>query len=260
MRSSAISGASRLLIVSSLLLGSIACGNKGKPEPKAEGAKAEGAKAEGEAGDVVQDGAGDEAPPAEAEGSGDPPADAGPIPVMQSGGDTGSPDADGGGTGGGGTGGGSTSGAPGTSGADAEGGEGADSSTGGGPDVLGMLKEVTRTKVKDDRAFELLAEAEEAGAEARDLAKAANSRGERLHATPDRAKTFFTWSNDKDETYPVAAFNLAKQAAVLGELEEAKTWLAVVKERKGKKLLQQIDFDPMWEILKDDPDVRALLK
>ena len=47
----------------------------------------------------------------------------------------------------------------------------------------------------------------------------------------------------------------------MGELEDAKKWLSETRKRKrGKRLLQQIDFDPMWEILKDDPDVRALLK
>ena len=67
----------------------------------------------------------------------------------------------------------------------------------------------------------MLAEAEEAGAEALDLAKAANARGEALFATPDRAKAFFEWAHEKDPSYPVPAFNLAKQAATLGELDEA---------------------------------------
>jgi hypothetical protein len=81
-----------------------------------------------------------------------------------------------------------------------------------------------------------------------------------LFADPERAKAFFELASEKDPKYADPAFNLAKQAAVVGELDEAKKWLTIVHERKGKKLLKQIDFDPMWEILKDDPDVRALLK
>jgi tetratricopeptide (TPR) repeat protein len=150
--------------------------------------------------------------------------------------------------------------------ADDTGGSGADETAGGSTggaaavDVPALLKEIKSKKTKDARAQEALAEAEAAGAEPADVAKALNARGLALFADPERAKTFFELASEKDPKYPDAAFNLAKQAAVVGELDEAKKWLTIVKERKGKKLLKQIDFDPMWEILKDDPDVRALLR
>lgn len=174
---------------------------------------------------------------------------------------------------GGGTGGAATGGAPtggpatgGATGAAAtEGGTGGPATGGGestgGPNWDALIKEIKRRRTKDARALAALAEAEELGAEAEELAEAANARGQYLHATPDRAKVFFEWAAEKNDKYALPAFNLAKQAAVLGELEEAKKWLAETrKRRRGKRLIQQIEFDPMWEILKDDPDVRALLK
>lgn len=152
----------------------------------------------------------------------------------------------------------------GTTGADATGGSGgedtAGDTTGGGVDPKALIKEIKNKRTKDARAQAAVAEAEAAGVEPAELAKALNARGEALHASPERAKTWFQLALEKDAKDPKPAWNLAKQAAVVGELDEAKKWLAVVKERKGKKLLKQIEFDPMWEILKDDPDVRALLR
>ncbi len=136
----------------------------------------------------------------------------------------------------------------------------AGSSSGGGVDTAALLKELKSRRTKDARITEVVALAEEAGVEGKAIAKALNLRGQALHASPDRAKVMFELASEKDPKNPLPAFNLAKQAAVLGELADAKTWLKVVHERKGRKLLQQIDFDPMWEILKDDPEVRALIK
>jgi hypothetical protein len=127
-------------------------------------------------------------------------------------------------------------------------------------DSNALLKEVKAKKTKDDRALAALAEAEAAGAKPRDVAKAANARGLALHGTPDRAKVFFEWALEKDDKYPDPAFNLAKQAVVLGEVAETVKWLTETKTRGGKKLVKQVEFDPMWEIVKDDPEVRALLK
>lgn len=128
------------------------------------------------------------------------------------------------------------------------------------PDPKALLGEARSKKTSDERAKEALQQAEEAGAKPRELAKAANARGEALHATPERAAEFFTWAADKDPKYPEPVFNLAKQAAVSGDVAEVKKRLTEVKARKGNKLLQQIEFDPMWEIVKDDPEVRALLE
>ncbi|MCA9649046.1 MAG: hypothetical protein H6712_15740 [Myxococcales bacterium] len=260
MRSSRPTAPIGVLVALSLLWVPIAC-DKGKPaegEAKAEGgeAKAGGGEAKAEGGEAKAD----DAAPAEGSGSG--------AGAEEGDGAAGSGGAAGTGGAGGSEGGaasaegGDPAGSGGPAAGDSGGEEGGDEggTTGGGTDTAALLKEVTKTRTKDARALEALAEAEAAGVEVSELAKAANTRGERLYATPDRAKAFFQWANDKDEKYPNAAFNLAKQAAVLGELEEAKTWLTVVHERKGNKLLKQIDFDPMWEILKDDPDVRALLK
>lgn len=127
-------------------------------------------------------------------------------------------------------------------------------------DPKALLTEAKSKKTKDDRALAALAEAEAAGAEPKDLAKAANARGLALHATPDRAKQFFQWALDKDPKAADPAFNLAKQAVVTGELDETKKWLEETKKRGGKKLLAQVEYDPMWEIVKDDPDVKALLQ
>jgi hypothetical protein len=125
-------------------------------------------------------------------------------------------------------------------------------------DPAPLLEEVKAKKTKDERAMAALAEAEAAGAEARELAKVANARGEKLFEHPERAKAFFEWAAEKDPKFPEPAFNLAKQAAIQGDVDLAKEWLVKTKERGGKKLLKQIGFDPMWEIVKDDPDVRKL--
>lgn len=155
---------------------------------------------------------------------------------------------------------GGTTGGDGSGEATGGGGDTAGDTTGGGVDPKALIKEIKNKRTKDARAQAAVAEAEAAGVEPAELAKALNARGEALHASPERAKTWFELALEKDAKDPKPAWNLAKQAAVVGELDEAKKWLAVVKERKGKKLLKQIEFDPMWEILKDDPDVRALLR
>ncbi len=148
----------------------------------------------------------------------------------------------------------------------AEGGEdpqaegGADAAAGGGKDTASLIKEARTTKTTDERAVEALAEAEAAGATVKELARAAKARGDYLYKSPDRAQVFYEWSAAKDEEYPDPVFALAKQKAVTGEVEEVVKLLKQVAERKGgKKLLEQIDFDPTWDIVKEDPDVRALL-
>jgi hypothetical protein len=126
-------------------------------------------------------------------------------------------------------------------------------------DPAALQTEIKNKKTTDERALAALAELETAGTKLRDVAKAANARGEKLHDDPDRAKTFFEWAAAKDPEYPDPVFNLAKQSATTGEVDPTVERLTEVKKRGGKKLLAQIDFDPMWEIVKDDPRVRELL-
>ncbi|RMG99259.1 MAG: hypothetical protein D6705_03685 [Deltaproteobacteria bacterium] len=167
---------------------------------------------------------------------------------------------------------GSTTGAPGgPKGTTAAGGApdrdtgGAGSTTGSAepppPDPKALLKEARSKRTPDDVALARLAEAEAAGASPRELARAALARGKALFATPDRAAAFFTWAKDKDPNYAEPVFELARQAAMQGDVPKVKELLAeTAKRRGGRKLLQQLDFDPTWDIVKDDPDVRALMK
>ena len=129
-----------------------------------------------------------------------------------------------------------------------------------GPDKKALLAEVAKRRTTDERANEALAEAEAAGATPKELARAAHKRGKALFAKPDRAKVFFQWALEKDEKYADPVFELAKQEVNTGELDAAKEHLEEVGKRKGKKLLQQIDYDPMWEVIKDDPEIRALVE
>jgi TPR repeat protein len=122
-----------------------------------------------------------------------------------------------------------------------------------------LLAEVRAKKTSDERALSALGEAATAGADAKTLAKAANARGESLHAEPERARKFFEWAAEKDPSDAASCFGLARLAVVTGDVATTRDWLVKVKERGGKKLLKQIDFDPMWEIVKDDPEVRKLL-
>lgn len=127
-------------------------------------------------------------------------------------------------------------------------------------DVGALLKQASSKRTKDDKAVALLEEAEAAGAPAKDLARTANKRGEALYASPDRAKKFFEWAAEKDPKYPDPLFNLAKQAVMTGDVPTTRDYLIKVHERKGSRLLKQVEYDPMWEIVKDDPQVRKLLR
>lgn len=144
----------------------------------------------------------------------------------------------------------------------AEGGEvpAAEGGAAAGKDSAALIKEARTTKTTDERAVAALAEAETAGATVKELARAAKARGDYLYKSPDRAQVFYEWSAAKDENYADPVFALAKQKAVTGDVEDVVKLLKQVSERKGgKKLLEQLDFDPTWDIVKDDPDVRALL-
>lgn len=203
-----------------------------EPDPAANDDAA--AKDDAAGGDVAE-GGGDEAA-AEAGEEAEGAAEAGVEPAAEEGGDEAAPE---------------------------EGGEEAAADEGGdgsGKDSAALIKEARTTKTTDERALEALAEAETAGATAKELARAAKARGDYLYKDPDRAKVFYEWSAAKDEDYPDPVFALAKQKAVTGDVDDVVKLLKQVSERKGgKKLLEQIDFDPTWDIVKDDPEVRALL-
>lgn len=123
-----------------------------------------------------------------------------------------------------------------------------------------LLDEGKAKKTSDTRAKKAFEEAEKAGATPRELAEAANARGEALFGEPERAAAFFEWARDKDPTYPEPVFNLAKQTANAGEIPKTVEHLKEVSKRGGKKLLKQVGFDPTFEIVKDDPEVQKLIK
>lgn len=123
-----------------------------------------------------------------------------------------------------------------------------------------LLDEVKAKKTSDARAKKALEEAEKGGASVRELAEAANARGEALFSEPERAASFFTWAKDKDPSYPEPVFNLAKQSANAGEIPQTVALLKEVSQRGGKKLLKQVGFDPTFEIVKDDSEVQKLIK
>jgi len=125
-----------------------------------------------------------------------------------------------------------------------------------------LITEVKAKKTSDARAKKALAEAEAAGATVRELAEASNLRGVALLGSgePERATAAFEWARDKDPTYPDPSFNLAKQTAMAGEIPETVKHLQEVHKRGGKTLLKQVGFDPVFEIVKDDPDVQKIAK
>lgn len=129
-------------------------------------------------------------------------------------------------------------------------------------DKAKLLDEAKAKKTSDARAKKALEEAEAAGATARELAEASNARGEALMGAekPEQATAAFEWARDKDPTYPDASFNLAKQTALAGEIPETVKHLQEVHKRGGKKLLKQVGYDPVFEAVKDDPEVQKIAK
>jgi len=129
-------------------------------------------------------------------------------------------------------------------------------------DKTKLLTDAKSKKTSDAKAKKALEEAEAAGATVRELAEASNERGVALLGSgePERATAAFEWARDKDPTYPDPSFNLAKQTAMAGEIPETVKHLQEVHKRGGKKLLKQVGFDPVFEIVKDDPEVQKIAK
>ena len=126
--------------------------------------------------------------------------------------------------------------------------------------IAALLKTAARKRTSDSKAEKALAEAEELGAEPRELAKAANSRGEALFGERDRAIKFFEWARDKDEKYPDPSFNLAKIEVLAGNVPATIAHLQEVKKRGGRKLLKTVGYDPLFEVVKDDRTVQKLIR
>lgn len=129
-------------------------------------------------------------------------------------------------------------------------------------DKAKLFAEVKAKKTSDARAKKALEEAEAGGATVRELAEASNARGVMLLGSgeAERATTAFEWAREKDPSYPDASFNLAKQSAMAGEIPETVKLLQEVHKRGGKTLLKQVGYDPVFEIVKDDPDVQKIAK
>ncbi|HGG57322.1 MAG TPA: hypothetical protein ENK31_05955 [Nannocystis exedens] len=126
--------------------------------------------------------------------------------------------------------------------------------------IAALLKTAARKRTSDSKAEKALAEAEELGAEPRELAEAANSRGEALFGERDRAIQFFEWARDKDEKYPDPSFNLAKIEVLAGNVPATIAHLQEVKKRGGRKLLKTVGYDPLFEVVKDDRTVQKLIR
>ncbi len=128
------------------------------------------------------------------------------------------------------------------------------------PTVKELLGRVAKSSTSDEDARATLEAAEKRKASARALARAATARGEALLPHPDRAAAFFEWAADKDPRAPEPVFHLARLAVMRGDIPTTIEFLEKTHARGGKGLLDQLGFDQTWELVKDDPAVRKLLR
>ncbi len=253
---------STLTILSALALATPACGGGGK----ADAGKADAGKADGGKADAGEAGAGETGAASDTEGAGETGAAAA---ATEGAGETGAAaDTEGAGE----TGAAADTEGAGETGAAGETGDAADTEGAGETGEVDpaeankakieeLLKEASTTKTKDDRALEALDEAKTLEAEAKDLASAANKRGEKLMGKDtERATKFFEWAAEADPKYPNAHFNMAKMAALAGEFETTVEHLREVKKRGGKKLLKTVTYDPTFALVADDAEVLKLAK
>lgn len=129
-----------------------------------------------------------------------------------------------------------------------------------GPDPAVLLAMAANLDTDDATATSSLDDAVAAGAAKLDVAKVANTRGEALltKGEGERAEPFFVWARDAHNLYAEPVFNLAKMAALTGDLELAKEHLAELEKRGNKKLMKKVGVEPAFTPLLDDPDVRKL--
>lgn len=124
-----------------------------------------------------------------------------------------------------------------------------------------MMAKIQSLRTTDKQALDLLAQAQtRKDSSAKSRALAANARGEKLFTQPERAERFFTWAQTHYQKHPLAPYNRAKLAAIRGDIAQVKAHLNVVKERRGKKLLSKVSFDPTFALVHDDPEVRSLIR
>ncbi|MEZ4385687.1 MAG: hypothetical protein R3A79_30490 [Nannocystaceae bacterium] len=127
-------------------------------------------------------------------------------------------------------------------------------------EIASLLKTVSNKRTSDAKADKALADAEALGAEVRALAEAANDRGDALSDDEARSTKYLEWARDKDTTYPDPSFNLAKGSVLSGNVAATIAHLEEVKKRGGTKLLKTVGYDPLFEVVKDDPKVQALIR
>ena len=127
-------------------------------------------------------------------------------------------------------------------------------------DVASLLKQVRSTKTSDIKAKAALETAKKAQAKPADLVAASVARAEQLLGTPDRAVVFLDWAEAQGTKSAEVPFTLAKLAAMAGEVSDCKTQLQAVKDRGGKALLKKVGFDPIFNVVADDPEIRMLIK
>ena len=136
---------------------------------------------------------------------------------------------------------------------------------------VALLETIASTRKPTAEAKKAFEEAKALEVEPRLLAEATLKRGKllirragqisdenRAQSTMDAAMEFYELARGADPEFPDPSFELAKVAATRGEIDRAKELLLEVKERGGKKLLRNLEIDPTFALLIDDPQVQKL--
>ena len=127
-------------------------------------------------------------------------------------------------------------------------------------EIEALLKTARNKRTSDAKADKALADAEAKGADGPTLAKAANDRGLALMGEAERAIKLFEYARDKDPKFADASFNLAKIEVLSGNVAGTIAHLEEVKKRGGRSLLKTVGYDPLFEVVKDDRTVQALIR
>lgn len=133
-----------------------------------------------------------------------------------------------------------------------------------GPGSGDPLSQVETTEA-DAAAWDLLKQAEQTRASARDLARAANSRGYRLltvEKLPERALPFFEYALKKDRTYGMPRYNAAKCYALRGDVDNSVKNLLELK-RMGRGQRERLDYarkDDGFSKVREDSRFKAIFE